>query len=105
MTFLAKLNKSLKLFPIRYVVCIPNKFYYNELNSISLLVEFRGYVYRIDYIKRGTEITRELVYSAIDKNNRTHITDFQTFDEYVEETGKDINGGKGCILSEIEKIK
>lgn len=105
MTPLAKLNKNLKLFSIRYVVFIPNKFYYNELNSISLLVEFRGDVYRLDYIKRGTEITRDIVYSAIEENNCTWITKFETFDSYVEGVGKDINGGKGCIIGEIQKVK
>lgn len=105
MILLAKLNKTIKLFPIRYVVYTPNRFYYEELNSISLLVEFMGDVYRLDYIKRGTEITRDLVYSAIEKKYRTWITKFETFDTHVEKCGKDINGGSGCIIGEIEKIK
>lgn len=105
MKFLAKLNKKFKLFTIRYVVYVPNKFYYNELNSISLFVEFMNNVYRLDYIKRGTEITRDIVYSAIEKNNCTWITKFDTFDAFIKKCGKDIESGSDCIIGEIQKIK
>lgn len=105
MLFLAKLNKFLKFRVIRYVVWTPNEYVYNNLNQVALFVQFGREVYRIDGISRSANITRDLVYSAIDRGNKTHISEFRKNIEGEVDYIKECKGSSGRVLSEIFRIR
>lgn len=108
MKLLARINKSLKLVELKYVVFSPNDFCYNNLKEKSIFVQFNGAVYRKDGIDRDAEITRELVYSAIEDDNKTWIGKVPGGVKDIEgelELMKDGKGSRGIALSEILKTR
>lgn len=108
MKLLARINKALKLVELKYVVFSPNDFCYNKLREKSIFVQFIGAVYRLDGIGRDTEITRDLVYSAIEDDNKTWIGKVPGGVKDIEgelELTKDGKGSRGIALSEILKTR
>lgn len=107
MKLLARINKRLKIAELKYFVFSPNEFCYNHLKEKSIFVQFNGEVYRLDGIDRDAEITRDIVYSAIEDGNKTWIAKYGpgTIEgelEYLKE-GK---GSRGVVLiSEILKTR
>ena len=108
MKLLARINKALKLVELKYMVFSPNDFCYNKLKDKSIFVQFNGVVYRKDEIDRDAEITRDMVYSAIEDDNKTWIGKVPGGVKDIEgelELMKEGQGSRGIVLSEILKTR
>lgn len=105
MKLLARINKKLRLVDLKYVVFSPNDFVYNNLQEVSLFVQFNHEVYRLDGIKRGKMIDRDTVYSAIEDDNKTWIAKYLGSIEAEVQRMKDNKGSMGNALSEIITIR